>query len=288
MRTIWGPVTEIRDLGVVAERCPYCEQVEPCLLRSVCRGHYVCFVKTTAPTSESSCLCTGCHKAFPCEGWRYATLLPIQEAKTVPVQELLARTNPGLAERLQLNAQIGALGGDACFATAYEQVGGMRAGAMCSGFLGQLLNWERLSAEQRTLLGQEIGARARAWQFARHIAPGFPSSAGCLPAALAGLAVCSAFVWAPALRNLLAGSLTLVVALGAAALTRHLLQTRRVTQWTRNVLIPEADDAGVSLPSFLAVVDDLSGSRLEMMEELWPIKLEIETIRAVLTVQGKH
>ena len=32
MRTIWGPVTEVRDLGVVAEQCPYCEQVMPCCL----------------------------------------------------------------------------------------------------------------------------------------------------------------------------------------------------------------------------------------------------------------
>src|SRR5580692_5876313 len=98
MPKIWGPVTEIRDLGVVADKCPYCDRIMCCLLRSVYRGHYVFFLKTAAPTSETSCLCTGCHKAFHCEHWRYATHLPIQEAKACQVEDLLARTNPSLAE----------------------------------------------------------------------------------------------------------------------------------------------------------------------------------------------
>ena len=54
MPKFWGTVTEIIDLGVVAELCPHCEQIMPCLLRSVCRGHYACFVKTTGPTLERS------------------------------------------------------------------------------------------------------------------------------------------------------------------------------------------------------------------------------------------
>jgi hypothetical protein len=95
MRTIWGPVTEIRDLGVVAERCPQCERIMPCLLRSVSRGNYVFFLKTTVPTTESSCLCTACLKTFPCEQWRYTTVVPTGEAKALPVEDLLPRTNPG-------------------------------------------------------------------------------------------------------------------------------------------------------------------------------------------------
>src|SRR5215831_2876958 len=127
MRSIWGPVTEIRDLGVVAEQCPHCERVMPCLLRSVCRGNYVFFMKTAAPIKESCCLCTVCLKALPCEHWRYAAVVPIREAKALPIGDLLARTNPGLAERLQLKEQISALGGDASFAVAYEQLESMRS-----------------------------------------------------------------------------------------------------------------------------------------------------------------
>jgi hypothetical protein len=286
MRTIWGPVTEIRDLGVVAEQCPQCERIMPCLLRSVSRGNYVFFLKTTAPTKESSCLCTVCLKTFPSEQWRYTTVVPIGEAKTLPVEELLPRTNPGLAECLRLKEQICALGGDAAFATAYEQLEGMRPGALRSSLLKQLLDWDRMTPEQRTLLGQQIGAHARAWQFAREVAPGFPAH-GCLTAVAAALVVGLAFLWVPALHSWLWGSATVLAAAGAAAFASRVLLTQQVLRWTRNVLIPEAEDANVSLASFLAVVDDVPGSRLGMLEELWPIKVELETVRKALIAEAK-
>jgi hypothetical protein len=253
-------------------------------------------MKAAAPTEESSCLCTACLKALPCEQWRYATVVPIREAKALPIEDLLPRTNPGLAERLQLEEQISALGGDAGFVVAYEQLESMRPGALRSRLLKQLLNWNGLTAEQRPLLGQQIGADARAWQFARQIAPAFPGHAGCLPAALAALVVWSAFLWVPAVHSWLWESIalvalwvsiTLVAGLGAAALTRHLLVTRNVCQWTRKVLIPEAHDANVSLACLLAVVDDVPGPRLGMTEKLWPIKIELETIRRVLSAEGR-
>lgn len=287
MRSICGPVTEIRDLGVVAEQCLHCERVTPCLLRSVYRGSYVFFVKTAAATEESSGLCTACLKALPCERWRYSTVVPIPKAKALPIEDLLARTNPGLAERLQLREQIRALGGDAAFGSAYEQVEYLRPGALRSLLLKQLLGWEVLSAEQRTLLVQLIGTYARAWRFARQIAPAFPGQTGFRRGALVALAVWLAFLWAPAVHGWLWGSITLVAGLAAAALTRQLLLTRNVCQWTRRVLIPEAQDANVSLACLLAVVEDVPGSRLGMMEDLWPIKNELGTIRRVLSAEGR-
>jgi hypothetical protein len=230
-------------------------------------------MKTAAPTKESCCLCTVCLKAIPSELWRYAAVMPIREAKALPIEDLLARTNPGLAERLQLKEQISALGGDASFAVAYEQLESMRPGALRSRLLTQLLDWNGLTVEQRPLLGQQIGSQARAWQFACQIVPAFPAHAGCLTAALAALVVWSAFLWVPAIHSWLWGSITLVAGLGAAALTRQLLLTRKVCQWTRKVLIPEAQDANVSVACLLAVVDDVPGSRLGTTEELWPVKV---------------
>jgi hypothetical protein len=285
MRSIWGPVTEIRDLGVVAEQCPHCARVMPCLLRSVYRGSYVFFIKTAAPTEESSCLCTACLKTLPCEHWRYTDVVPIRKAKALPIEDLLARTNPGLAERLQLREQIRALGGDAAFGLAYEHVERLRPGALRSRLLKQLLGWDGLTVEQRTSLGQLIGAYARAGQFACQIAPAFPGQVGCLPATLAALAVWSAFLWLPVVHSWLWGSITLAAGLAAAALTRQLPLTRNVCQWTRKVLIPEAQDANVSLACLLAVVEDVPGCRLGMMEDLWPIKNELEAIRRVLNAE---
>ena len=287
MRSIWGPFTEIRDLGVVAEECPHCERVTPCLLRSVYRGGYVFFVKTVAPTEESSSLCTVCLKTIPCQRWRYAAVVPIRKAKTLPMEAVLARTNPGLAERLQLREQIRNLGGDAAFGLAYEQVERLRPGALRSSFLKRLLGWNGLAVEQRTLLGQLIGSHARAWQFARQIAPAFPGQAGFRRAALAALAVWSAFLWLPAVHSWLWGGVTLAAGLAAAALTRQRLLTRNVRRWTLEVLIPKAQKANVSLACLLAVVEDVPGSRLGMMEDLWPMKNELEAIRRVLGAEGR-
>jgi hypothetical protein len=237
---------------------------------------------------ERSCLCTGCHKAFPCEhSWRYAAVVPIQEAKALPMEVLLTRTNPLLAERIQFKEQVRALGGDARFAVAYEYLEAMRPGALRSGLLQQLLDWDRLEEEQRALLGQQIAARARAWQFARQIAPGFPEPAGCLTPAVAALVVGLAFLWVLVIRSWLWGTSTAVAAFIAATLVNDLLLKRRVHRWTRMVLVPEAQDANVSLDGFVAVVGDVPGSRLGLTEDLWPIKDQLETIRGVLFADGE-
>jgi hypothetical protein len=286
MRTIWGAVTEVTDLGVVAEQCPYCARIMPCLLRSVCRCAYVCFVKTTDPTLERSCLCTGCHRAFPGEHWRYAAVVPIREAKALPPEDLLARTNPGLAERIQMREQVRALGGDPRFAVAFEQLEGMRPGALRTGLLRQLLEWDRLPEERRALLAQHIEAKARAWQFSRRIAPAFPGNTGCLAATVAALVLAPVFLWVPAARSWLWGGVTAAAGLAAAGLVGHLLFTRRVCRWTRKTLVPEAREANISLACLLDVVDDVPGSRLGLTEELWPMRDQLETIRGVLVADG--
>jgi hypothetical protein len=244
-------------------------------------------MRTAGTTVERSCLCTACHKAFLCEHWRYATAVPAGEAKTLAVEELLARTNPGLAECLQLKEQISALGGDGRFAVAYEQLGGLRPSPLRSRLLAQLLEWGRLTEEQRSALTQQIATQTRACQFARQIAPAFPTHPGCLTTAPAALAVGAVFLWVPAVQSWLWGTVTVLAGIGAAALGAHVLLTRQVGRWTRNVLVPEAQDASVSLACFLVVVDEVPGSRLGMMEELWPLKAELETIRGVLTAEGK-
>jgi hypothetical protein len=225
--------------------------------------------------------------AFPSEHWRYAAVVSIPEAKVLPSEDLLARTNPGLAERLELKEQVSALGCDARFTVAYERLEQLRPGALRRRLLHQLLDWERLADQQRDLLGQQIGARSRAWQLARQIAPLFPGHAGCLSVAVVALIVGSAFLGMRAVRNWLWGSLLVAAGLGAAALIDQAIFSLRVRQWTRKVLIPEAHDANVSLDCFVAVVEDVPGSRLGLIEELWPVRDQLETIREVLIAEGK-
>jgi hypothetical protein len=286
MPKFWGAATEILDLGVVAELCPHCEQIMPCLLRSVCRGHYACFVKTTGPTIERSCLCTGCHKSFLGEHWRYAAVLSITESRSLPSGDLLARTNPALAERIQLKDVVRALGGDDRFAVAYEQLEQMRPGALRSRLMQQLLTWDRMPEEQRTCLAEQVAALARAWQFSRQLAPAFPEHTASVAAIVAALVMVPVLLGIPEARSWLWGGVTVVTGLVAAWLVGDTIYTRRVCQWTRQRLIPEAQEANIALGCLLEVVEDVPESRLGLMEELWPMKDQLETIRGVLTSDG--
>ncbi len=286
MGNFWGPATEIADLGVVAEHCLHCQQITPCTIRSTDHLAHVCFVKMTT-SKETACLCGVCGGSFPCVLWRYPELVPVQEAKVLPAEGLLARTNPGLAERIQLKQHVIELGGDPRFAVAYEQLEGMRQGELHAELLKRLLDWDRLADEQREHLVRRIDAWAQAWQFARQVAASFPHQTGCLPASLVGLAIWSIFLWLPAARDWLWGTVTVVAGFAAAALTGHLFLARRVRRWTREVLVSQAQQAGVPLTCFFAVVDDLPGSRLGMLEDLWPVKDQLDTIRAVLVADGK-
>jgi hypothetical protein len=171
---------------------------------------------------------------FACEYWRYAAVVSFKEAKGLLLEDLQARSNPALAERRQLQELVGALGGDASFVTAYEQLESMRPGLTQSTLLKQLLTWGRLPEKERALLGEQIGARARAWHFARQISPGFPDKAGCLAVTLPALVIWSALLWAPPARSLLGRILTPLAGFVAAVLANHLIVRRNVRHWTRN------------------------------------------------------
>jgi hypothetical protein len=218
-------------------------------------------------------------------------VVALREAKDLGIEELLTRTNPMLAERVRMNEVIAALGGDARFAQAHQQLEEMHAGKLRSRLLEELLTWARLGEEVRTALAQQIADRARAWKFALHIAPGFPSHVGYLPAIVAGLVVwLLLFVSALALRHwrrgLLVGA-SFFLAFLAAALAGQVLRAPQIRRWTRNVLLPECCDAKVSFVSFAEVVDDLDGSPLDRLEPLWPVKLNLETIRQASKIAGE-
>ncbi|HWB08762.1 MAG TPA: hypothetical protein VG826_06045 [Pirellulales bacterium] len=233
-------------------------------------------------------MCTGCLKSFPGEPyWHYAAVVPICEAQAMELESLLAKTNPVLADRIHFKQQIRELDGDDRFAVAYEHLEGMRPGALRADLLRKLLDWSKLEEAQRAELGKQIGALARAWQFARQMAVGFPASAGCLTYVVAALMVGLVLLCVQAARSWLGGTITAGSGLIAAAIVDHAMLTQSVRRWTRNALIPDAQDADVSLDCVVAVVDDVPGSRLGLTEELWPMKSQLQTICGVLIAEGK-
>jgi hypothetical protein len=103
---------------------------------------------------------------------------------------------------------------------------------------------------------------------------------------VAALVMGPVFLWIPGARSWLWGGATVVAGLVAAWLIGDVIYIRRVRQWTRQTLIPEAREANISLGCLLDVVDDVPGSRLGLTEDLWPMKVQLETIRGVLTSDG--
>jgi hypothetical protein len=285
MRSFWGPAAERGELGVVAEHCPFCHRTTPCTVQASYLGWYVCFVKLLTDAQKTCCRCSACGASFPRQLWRYADLLPAAEAESLSIDELLARTNPSLAERLQWKQQVCDLGGDASFVAAYEGLDEMRPGRLHSGLLRQLRDWARLGKAERAALVERVGSCARAWQLARQMAPTFPTHAGSLPALLAAVLVWSALLWIP-FRGWKWGALTVVVGCAVAALVRQLFLARQVRRWTLEVLVPEARRVNVSLACFLAVVEDLPGDNADLFNDLWPVRDQVEIIRKMLSLEG--
>ena len=288
MRTFFGAVTEINDLGAVAEHCPRCDGLKCCLLRTVTQGSYVCFVKIADPLRESSCMCTDCLKPFPGKPrWSYAAVVPIRDALGMGLDDLLTKTNPILGDRIRFKQQIRELGADERFAVAYENVEGMRPGRLRSNLLGSLLDWSRLSETQRDELEKDIGALSRAWQFARQMAIGFPTSSGSLAYFMSLPIIGLILICVLVTRSWLWGGLTSAACVVAATVLEFNLFKRSVGRWALQVLIPEAQEVKVPLDRFVAVVDDIPGCRLGLTEELWPMKDQLQNIRETLIAEGK-
>ena len=288
MRSFSGDVIETNDLGVVAEYCPYCDRLMSCLLRTVSRGNYVCFVKMAELSRESSCMCTGCLKTFPGKpNWSYAGVVPIREASSMELDELLTKTNPILADRIHFKEQIRELGGDDRFAVAFDNVDGMRPGRLRSDLMRKLVDWPRMAESQRTELSEHIGALSHAWKFARHIAFGFPVSSGSLPFVAAAMMVGLVLICAFERQSWSWTAVALGAGVAATLVAETILFKRQIRRWTTQVLIPEAQAANVPLDRFIAVVDDIPGRKLPVKDDLWPVKDQLENIRQALIAEGK-
>jgi hypothetical protein len=288
MRTFCGAVTETNDVGVVVEQCPHCGRLTPCLLRTVSQGNYICFVRISELLRESSCMCTECLQPFAGKPyWSYAEVVPIRDARGMELDALLTKTNPILADRSHFKEQIESLGGDEGFAVSYQNVEGMRPGKLRSKLSRDLLDWPRLSEIQRDELKQQIGALSRAWQFARQMAVGFPTSSGALTFFLSVPMFGLILIWMLVTRSWLWGGLTLALIVLAATVLESILFKRVVRRWTRNVLTHEAEDVNVRLDDFVAVVDDIAGSGAGLSEGLWAMRNHLQDIRQTLIAAGK-
>lgn len=286
MRTFWGPSSEVSDMGVVADRCLQCQAIKPCFLRTINRGTYLFFLRVHLISEECTSLCTDCLHVFPSESQRYAKIVPIREAIQLPLETLVRLTNPSLQERLDLMNEIGKLGGDSRFIEAYSRLEELRMGKQRNRLQERLGNWNGLSEQQRTDIVQEITDWTRTYQFARHLAPGFPSSAGCLSGGIgASLVWLSLWLIYRPVHHLMVFFPILIAGLVIGGIAIRLRELFAIHWWMHKILVPQAREANISLPLFLQVIDDLEGDRYDIGELLLPLKTQVETIRKKLKLR---
>src|SRR5262245_11674667 len=99
MWVIWGDVSDVKDIGTVAERCPHCGCVSLCRVAARSQGYHLYFITLASAVTEALGTCRSCGGQFRCELWRYQSLVPDIEAVTITMESLLERTNPSLKER---------------------------------------------------------------------------------------------------------------------------------------------------------------------------------------------
>jgi hypothetical protein len=287
MWVIWGPSSEVKDVGTVAERCPHCGRVSPCRVAAHSQGVHLYFITLASAVTDAVCTCSSCGGQFRCELWRYTDVVPDIEASTLTTEGLLERTNPTLKERLGWEQRLEDHGADPQFTAAVRSVEQLRPGGLRSGLMNDLLRWGQLDGGRRAALVKEADDSARSLQFATSVATRLPGGAGCLVGALLCLAVWSLFLWAPAVRNLLWGGVTVFAGAAVGALVWQAILARRVRRWTREVLVPESRKAGVDLRSFVAVLGDLPAPGPHGVDELRGLKEQEGAIREELRKLGE-
>lgn len=287
MWIIFGSSTDVKELGAVADQCPHCNRLTPCFVTGQSQGVHVYFITLAEQVTAAECLCSACGGRFRCELWRYNDFVPATEAHAIPLEVLLERTNPALMERLAWAHQQKQFASDARFTTTLESVEQLNQGRLRTEWLDQLKRWDQLAEVQRTNLAQISRETAEALRFARSMAGQLSSAVGCLPASLACLTVWSAFFWAPAVRNLFFGAVTVFIGLAAGTVVNQLFISRRVQRWVKEVLIPEGEISGINFARFITVLEDLPPPSPHRHNELTGLKENAAVILRVLAASGK-
>ena len=98
MFILWGTYTSKQDRGVVAEACPSCGSLAPCLITDDYSLPHVFFIPCGERRVTGSVRrCLACNAEGDCWAAGYARVLPAKVAGTMNLDELTRQTNPGLA-----------------------------------------------------------------------------------------------------------------------------------------------------------------------------------------------
>jgi hypothetical protein len=237
--------------GVIADECPRCQRITRCLITEeggVFAG-IVLGIPFVLPLSSTRCVCGECGCEFRSRSISGRVVLP-EHAAGLDLDTLLGLTNPELKKARTL-AQLRAV---PRLKGAFLLLDQLPSGSLRSGLETALAVWADLGEAGQSELLERVEACARAEGFARAIAGRHPSG---VVVGLLG-AFITAGVWAGVgltveVRGIWGWILLGAAGLMAGGLPCALIWHARDRRWVREVLLPEADRAGVC-PGWLLTV----------------------------------
>jgi hypothetical protein len=274
------------EMALIADLCPNCQRVTRCHVAergSVVAG-LILGIPFVLPSSSLSCCCGECGCEFKSQTWDYQKTLSPGEAMSLDIEAILSFTNPTLREQLALLRlkALPELGG------AFRLLEQLKPGSLRTALKDALLQWPSLDEGRGEQFLTDATGCTEALRFARLMAGRSTTGiVGCLSGTLGCVGVWAGCVVAFGTELSVWGWLGVVGAgVMAGSLLNSLLWSGRDRRWLKAVLIPEADQARISLGWLLAVLEGSAPSK-GSEDELASLRQLAPAIRAELAASGK-
>jgi hypothetical protein len=273
-------------MALIADLCPNCQRITRCHVveRVSVTAGMIFGIPFVLPASSTSCSCGECGFEFRSQTWNHEKTVSPAEAVSLDLGALLSLTNPALKETLTL-AELKAV---PRLSQALHLLQQLAPGSLRTALRDALVQWPSLDEARQERFLAKINDCAEALRFARSMAGRYTTGVvGCLAGTLGCAGVWSGLLLAFGTRLSILGWLGFIGAgIMAGSLLSRLLWSGRDRRWVREVLLPEADRAGIRLGWVLAVLEG-GGSFKRGGDELGHLRELAPAIRAELASSGK-
>ncbi len=303
MFIIHGQYNVETELGVVADRCGVCNELNVIRVSRLFRKSHFYFVPIGAGTplgTVHSCAWCGGKKSVERQ---YDRFLPLSEAQSMSLGQILWKTNARLAEdvafrlRLELDAkhptEASDAGPDPRVRLAFVKIAELTDESTATRFQSRLDKWNLLDSQSRFTLLQEIDTaladqtrRTNARSFLNIVSQKFDCEVGALQAVItfvtAMIGGCALTVRFLGQVTLTSGFVSSLVVAGGLALLVYWQYRRRARKWFfRKIFLPELDQRQIEISSVVEqlVQVDVTGKRgneqLKAMAKAAPLLKEV-------------
>ena len=292
---VHGSYQRRQFLGMVADYCPFCDEVRPCFVSEQNEVEHLNFIPLGHGTRQGTwCKCSTCRAWFACRPDTYDRLIEEAEVTRYSIESLLEWTNSRLARtrseyrQLEKYVEQGAEGvteseEDAMHRLAISWLSALDDGSgTVEQYEQQLLDWDQLTPPGRHALLSQVMTYLdqqkqtdRAVAFVQALAPKFPNYWSpwfliLVPAMACALAMPA--LWLVGRGHPGIAGIILVIMPFVAVLAHWRFQRFAYKHWFRNHVIVAAAKTGIDLQIVFTVLSNSKWSKeihaREMAEQL--------------------